>query len=267
MGYQHLIAKHWEKEKKIFDVNFSVLKKQIDAGAVHDIRVAIKKLRAFFELYTLLKKETEGDCSLNKTEELFDVLGKQSDIQICLELILLYEKENRCRFNELKKYLRSLLAKTQNWVRQSVQIYQEGELSKISVLLNKDSSLQDKKGLIQNIRNSINSQLTAIKADLKRPHKVRQNLKKVYYWVGLLPENASGEAIDIKQLHDIQDELGKWQDNEILLTRIRHFRKDYLPKSFEEASLVKMLEEKLKTKKEEIRKPALNKTKRLLKKI
>lgn len=266
MSDQHLIANHWEKEKKKFDVSLSGLKKQIDAEAVHNIRVAIKKFRAFLGLYILLKKEQEWNCSLNKTEELFDVFGKQRDIQICLELIRLYEKENNCRYNELKKYLKYLLTKIQSWVRQSVQVYQEEELSKISVLMNKDSNLQDKKKLIQNIQDIINSQLTAVKTDFKRPHKVRQNLKKVYYWIGLLPENTSGEVFDIKKLRHILDELGKWQDNEILLTRIRHFRKDYLPKSFEEASLVKMLEEKLKIKKEEIRKSALNKTKRWLKK-
>ena len=83
----------------------------------------------------------------------------------------------------------------------------------------------------------------------------------------MLPENYSGSFSIQTSCTILLDDLGNWQDNEILLTKVRHFRKDYLPKSFEETRSIKKLEEKVKTKKDAFRQSALGKTRRLLKKI
>lgn len=266
MNDQHLILNRWREEQKVFDTNLSVLRKQMKSVAMHDIRVATKKLRAFWKLYNLLKKETGWKHQLDKTEELFDVLGREQDIETCIELLSLYEKENDCRFDELRRFLTYQLKVAKGWVGKSIPVYRKRELLDISHVLKKDESLNDEKKLVQHIQDIINTHFLEIQDYFKRPHKVRQKLKSLYYWISTLPGDDSRGTPDAGKLHQIADELGEWHNQEILLTRVRHFRKDYLPKSFEEAATIKMLEEKLKTDKDKFRKSALNKIKRLLKK-
>ena len=155
MNDRRLIINHWKKEQKVVDTNLSVLKKRTDSAAIHDMRVAIKKLRAFLKLYSLLTKETDQGNPLNKTEELFAVLGKQRDIEICMELIPQYEKENDCQYNELMQYLKLLLKTTKRWVHQSIQEYQKKELTNVASLLKEDKSLVDEEMLIQNVQDIV----------------------------------------------------------------------------------------------------------------
>jgi hypothetical protein len=84
--------------------------------------------------------------------------------------------------------------------------------------------------LIPKAINAITNQLLGSRDYLKFPHQLRQHLKKIFYWVRMLP----GElpvAFHEKELHEITDDLGLWQDNEIFLARLRHLRKEYLPKT------------------------------------
>jgi CHAD domain-containing protein len=267
MSNEHLIATHWATEKKKFDVNLSIIQQQVETNAIHDIRVSIKKLRAFWELSTLLHKEPPGNYNLNKTEQLFDVLGKHRDIHISIELLLEDEKDTSCSYSELRQYLQLLLTRTQAWVTQSVNGYDGEELPRILIFFNNNNDFDDGKEMVQHIRNIINSRLAAMRDFFKQPHKVRQNLKAVYYWAALLPQGSHGETIDTKMLHHILDELGDWQDNEMFMARIKHFRRYCLPKSFGEASLIKALEKGLKPKGEELRKSALSKARRLIRRV
>jgi CHAD domain-containing protein len=263
---ENLILNHWEKEKTIVDNNLTMLKKHNDTTAVYAIRVAIKRLRAYVKLYMLLKKDTEAK-HLEETERLFSVLGKQRDIEISLSLVSGYEKENECRYDELKKHLKSLYKKTRTWTDHAADAYRKKELTKIGLLLKEDPELQDESALIQYIRNILDNEITEIKKHFRNPHKVRQNLKFLYYWINIFPQEKDKEDYEVKKLHDILQDLGKWQDNEMLVAKSKHFRKDYLPKSFEEPALLRTMEEKIAAANKKLSKSTLSKTRRWLKKV
>ena len=91
----------------------------------------------------------------------------------------------------------------------------------------------------------INTRLSSTKKHLRKPHQVRKNLKEVYYWIGLFPGNYALETWHQDALHSLLDDLGNWQDYEILLQRLKHFRKDYLPKAFEEYKLLIAFQDKI----------------------
>lgn len=265
MNEPNLIWKHWNAAQGAFDKNLSALRKHIEPDAIHDIRVAVKKLRAYWELFTQLKKQPPQKEQLHATEELFDTIGKQRDVEICLELIADYEKKENARFQELTLYFKQLLRKTRQWSGHAIQAYRKKELPVISSLLKINNNLPANSELITDISLLINHHLSEVKTLFKTPHRVRKSLKKIYYWALALPKDHSTELLDTEKLHDILDDLGKWQDNEILLTRAKHFRKVYLPASFEEGELIRLFEKKVKEKKEEYRKSAFGKTRKLLK--
>ena len=91
MNYQDILAMFWKKEQRVFYNNLAILKQYSQKEAVHDIRVSIKKLRAALELYVLLNEEPLWKYPLKKTETLFSILGKQRDIEICIEFLRAFE--------------------------------------------------------------------------------------------------------------------------------------------------------------------------------
>ena len=70
------ILLHWKRQQRAFLQNLAKLNQQQETKAIHDLRVAIKKLRAYLKLMTLLVNDIDKETSFEKTEQLFDVLGK-----------------------------------------------------------------------------------------------------------------------------------------------------------------------------------------------
>lgn len=267
MVVYNTILLHWKKFQKDFDKNLVQLQQRINKEAIHDIRVATKKLRALLDLYMLLKKEPEWKHLLIKTDNLFAVLGRYRDTEICLALTEVHEKDANCSYKELKHYLHLLLKTTQAWANQEIHRYHKNELAKIALLLKQDESLTDRNKFSHDLKAIIYHHLSETKKHFRQPHLVRKSLKDVYYWIPLLPDENTPDLWDQKGLHDILNDLGNWQDNEILDLRIKHFRKDFVPKTFEEYPLLKDFQNKIKNHKKTLLKAANSKARRWMKKV
>lgn len=266
MGYTVFIFTYWEKEQKLFNKNLAVLKKNTVKEAVHELRVAVKKLRAAHKLYLLITEKPLPEDPLKETEQLFSILGKQRDIEICLEIIDSSGKESNQKYPALKYYFRSLLSVAHKWTKMAVQQYKKKELEEIALLLKTETQVIAQEELKQKIAGIINTHLVNCKNYFKKPHKLRQYLKEIYYWINMIPDSLLPRAEYEKELHDVLDDFGNWQNLTVFEIKLKHFRKDYLPKTFPEYDSTKMLEATVKEKKETLLKVALNKTSSLLNK-
>jgi len=94
MDNSSFILLYWRKEQKEFKKNFEILRSRPDKNAVHDIRVSIKKLRACLKLYSLIGEKDKWQTLFTETKKLFSILGKERDIEVCIELISGYEQES-----------------------------------------------------------------------------------------------------------------------------------------------------------------------------
>ena len=260
------IFNYWEKEKKIFNKNLAVLKKHPRKKAVHDLRVAVKKFRAALELYFLISVKPSGDDHLKETEQLFSVLGKQRDIEICLEIIDDSEKETGQKYPALKHYLRTVLSVACTWTKKAVRPYKKKELEAVALLLKNETPVIEQEELKYKMAGIINTRLVHCSNYYKQPHQLRQNLKEVYYWITMIPESLLPHVEYEKELHDVLDDFGNWQNLSVFAIRLKHFRKDFLPKTHPEYHSIKMLEAASVEKKEILLQLALNKTTSLLKK-
>ena len=141
MNTGNLVSLNWEKELQVFKKNMSVLRKNHRKNALHDLRVAVKKLRAFLELGLLLSRDKEdartlqAETILNYTESLFTVSGRQRDLEICLEIVSSFKKETGHPFSELNSFFRSCLKKAGTWTRAGIQHFKITELHKAGRLL------------------------------------------------------------------------------------------------------------------------------------
>lgn len=266
MGNTDFIFTSWEKEQKIFYKNFAALKKHPGKKAVHILRVAVKKLRAALELYLLIPEKTLPDDPIPETEQLFSILGKQRDLEICLELIDIFEKETGIKYTELKYYFRTVLSVAHKWTKKAVLQYKRKELDEIALLLKTATQVNEPENLKNKIKGIINTHLSNCRKYYKKPHKLRQYLKEIYYWTKMIPASLLFPVEFEKELQQVLDDFGNWQNLTVFEIKLKHFRKDYLPKKFPEYVTTKIMEAGVKEKKEKLLIVALNKTGGLMKK-
>ena len=257
----------WKKEQREFNKNISVLKKHPAKKAVHDLRVAVKKLRAATELYYHVSEKPLPEDLLNETEKLFSILGKQRDVEICLEIIDKVQKETGKKYPQLKYYFRTILSVAQNWSKKAINNYKKKELDNLSIKIKDEMPVIEEDKLKNKIINIINTHLAGSTDLYKKPHKLRQQLKEIYYWIKMLPESIFNRYEYDKDLHQLLEDFGNWQNFIVFEIKLKHFRKDYLPKTFSEYESIKLLDADIKEKKERLLKDALYKTRILLKQV
>jgi len=266
MSYSNFILILWKKEQKVFNNNLAVLKQHPRKKAVHDLRVAVKKIRAALKLYLLISEKPWPEDPLKETEQLFSILGKQRDIEICLEIIDASEKETVKKYPELKYYFRTVLSVAHKWSKKAALQYHRKELNEIALLLKTETQVIEPEKLKLKIAGIIHTHLVNSRNYFKKPHRLRQCLKEIYYWIKMIPESLLFPFEYEKELHDVLDDFGNWQNLSVFEIKLRHFRKDYLPKTFPEYDSIKMLESGVNEKKEKLLNEALNKTSSLLRK-
>lgn len=267
MAENNFIFQHWKKEQQVFNENLAILKKHNEKDAVHDLRVAVKKLRATLELFVVLTSEPLWKYPLTETEKLFNISGKQRDIEMALEVLATLEKETAKKYSELKRHLQASLSVAIKWTNIAINEYKKKELPAIALLIKDEKSFHDQEEIKHKLLSLINDSLEKSKDYFKQPHKLRQYLKEIYYWIKMLPEGSEVINEYEKELHHVLDDLGHWQDLAMLEIKIKHFRKDYLPKTFPEYGLIKSLQETILAKEKELLKTALTKIRKMVSKL
>src|SRR5712671_130355 len=128
MGSTDFIYRGWEKERRLVSKTLAALKKDPDKETVHTLRVTVKKLKAAVKLHTLITKDPFLQDSLKETEQLFEILGKQRDTEIYLEIIDGLKKDTRKKVPELKNYFLLLLPVAYTRKNKAVRQYKKKEL-------------------------------------------------------------------------------------------------------------------------------------------
>lgn len=260
MTANNFLYQHWKKQQTVFHQHLAGLQQRLDATAIHDIRVATKKLRSYISFYAFLADDQQH--YFGKTEALFDVLGKLRNIEVSLELVSDYKKETGNHLKLFQQFLLQQLKPAKAWSNEAIHLYHKKELAKIALLLKQETSAFTDEQLVQQLQQLINRQSGEIKKILREPHRVRKQLKEIWYWISLLPGEEFREQYKHDELHDILETLGHWQDMGTLFSFCHHFRKDFLPGSFSESDSLKILEDGLLEKKKQLQHKAMNKVKK-----
>ena len=270
MDKTNTILFHWDKEQKNFDKNLSILKKKPGkAEAILKLRVTVKKFSAYLHLYRLLQQKNlslpGGDEQmLIKTSELYEIIGRHRDVEICIELIVKLKKEKDFSCSKFDEFLKTVLKMTRDWSHTAIHHYRNKELRQIKSILKQDKQLYNKEIVNKKIESIIKKELTVLPLSSGKPHQLRINLKSIHYAISLLRED---EKYQPQLLDEIIDDLGNWQNMEELERRLKHFRKDYLPESLNEYQTLKGLEPVIELKKKTIIRTVRSKTRRWLKAV
>ncbi len=98
MPDENPILIYWRSELEVFNKNLLSLQEHINEEAIHDLRVAIKKLRSCFKLYSALIEKKHKKKIPAGIDSIFSILGKHRNIEMSKKLLLLLGGKNTASF-------------------------------------------------------------------------------------------------------------------------------------------------------------------------
>jgi CHAD domain-containing protein len=252
MEGSNLILKNWLQQEKIFIDNLMLSRKRPTKISVHDLRVAVKKMRSYLRLKQQFTGE-EWKESFSKISALFKSFGRLRDYDMSLTLIRKLERKEHLSFIFFKEYLSVNRSLTRKWAKQNAISFEEHEPEnfneRFELLIGTNEEVCEK--IVQLSALKIKKVRSQAKHFHKNAHEIRKQLKDVYYWLKICPKVLAESFINMKVLDRVLNYLGNFQDHFILKKKIRQYMKD-LPKRNEEKEMLKSFDKKLETAQKEI---------------
>ena len=224
MNEENLILKNWSQQKKVFIDNLIISRKRPTKDSVHDLRVAVKKMRSYLRLNEAFTKE-EWQDSFFGIKELFKSFGRLRDFDMSLELCRKQERKWQLSLPAFKEYLCVNRSLTRRWAKQAA-----GKFNEQQSIFNFQFDFFDGLSVPETSAKIIAIAAEKIKKTkrlkkhfYKNAHEIRKQLKDVLYWVKICPKELLENSVDVKHLESTLKYLGTWQDQYIFRTKIRKY--------------------------------------------
>ncbi|WP_276501736.1 CHAD domain-containing protein [Terrimonas pollutisoli] len=255
MSASLFIVRQWKKQVQVFQQNLALVKKQKQTEAVHDLRVAVKKMRSYLKLLNIARQDNYS-LAFDGTEKLFSVMGKYRDIEMGLDLLGRFEKENNTSYKVFSDYLAIALLQQGKWLQAAMLEYDENELTGLTYQLEQDLKDADREELMHKFKIVIEKEFKKAGRHINHfnrdTHQIRKIFKDIFYWVEIAPAGVLMNTDQVKKIKKILNNLGDWQDHEMLHQKIKHFRKDFVPDAKDEYQALKELESNIQGQKEKL---------------
>ncbi|MCB9024422.1 MAG: CHAD domain-containing protein [Lentimicrobiaceae bacterium] len=211
------------KHHQAFISNYALTINSFDSDAIHDLRVAIKRMRA---VYVLLEKIFPEKFAAKEAEgalhELFRLSGRMRDAQVQQKLTATYEQKLNCSFTEYQHYLKIQERKA---IRKFLK-YLEGYEAETDMALKMEAfktlmGLTDDETIRLNIINHVDELMHITKSMIDNQdkdenlHEIRRKLKECHYLLAVLKKNDPALPTlekTLKTLDTTNNLLGEWHD-------------------------------------------------------
>jgi CHAD domain-containing protein len=228
----------YERRARYFVDRFAAASRSPSTGAIHDMRVGLKRLRTFFNLVGSIDANFRTEEAFAPARKLFRAAGRVRNLQILgsktreaaaaasLELSEFYNWLKEDELREIRRFgrvcdrfRRDFFASAWTTIEKSFEGLAPAQLRK-----NVEARLLD---LIREIKAE-----RFVRRDVRRLHFLRIRTKEARYTLEILQEcgltGDDGDRLN-ERLRDIHQSLGRWHDEEIVLESLREFRKSRVP--------------------------------------
>jgi CHAD domain-containing protein len=268
MPDENPIMLYWRSEVQVFTKNLLSLKEQMNEEAIHDLRVAVKKLRSCFKMYSGLIKKRHKKELLAGIDGLFSILGKHRNIEMSKKLLTSLGGKNTALLNPILVYLQLLQDQAGEYGRSSIQKFEAKELEAMTTGMETGFEGLSNEEILPKATEMVDASLKKVENDLKhfkeRSHQVRKQLKDTFYQSKMLHDKSLLTKPQLKILDTILDHLGSVQDYEVLISNLKTFRKTILTSKMKEFVMIKRIEARAKKKKEGLLDQAYDSTEELI---
>jgi CHAD domain-containing protein len=251
----NFIVRYWDAQHHILINNLILVRQKPSKKVIHDLRVAVKKIRSVLRLTEHIATLPWKD-SFRNTKILFNTLGRYRDIEMCLSLFSKYNLLKEPAPAAFKKYLKATLSLCRGRIKKAVADYDETELTGLTALVHSallvftDQELRDK---IKEQAENLFKESKQLAGDFKKnSHEIRKLLKDVYYWLTACPDNRFFDPAGMKAFEEMLDNLGQSQDHSVFQKKLRYFRKEFLVKETGEYTVTKNLEQIITCRRDEL---------------
>jgi CHAD domain-containing protein len=231
MEENNLILKNGSQQKNVFVENLIISRKRPTKDSVHDLRVAVKKLRSYLRLNESFTKE-EWRGSFSEIKSVFKSFGRLRDFDMSLELARRSERKWQISLLAFKQYLTINRSLTRRWAKEAANKFNEQQ-----PIFDFHFSFFNSALVTDTSKKIINLSIVKIKKVKrlqkhfhKNAHEIRKQLKDVLYWIKICPKEFAESFIDIKHLDSSLKFLGGWQDQFIFKRKIRQYAKSLASK-------------------------------------
>lgn len=245
MNATHLLLPHWQREAQIFHQKMSLVARRLHHGAIHDARVAMKKLRSYARLSDKVMR-TSLRAALLPFATLYLTCGACRDAYNAIRLLETFSHRLERRFPLFEAYLKISLQAHARYLRKVFTILPISESD--WQLLSQPQGLSERVSL-QALR-AMQDETQALWESVEMPasdrnaealHDLRKALKQLFYWLEVVPASDSFAFHDFKALRTLNSLFGKWQDLHQLERRVQLFRQEFLGKGTSERRDLKLL--------------------------
>ncbi|MFZ2898797.1 MAG: CHAD domain-containing protein [Saprospiraceae bacterium] len=215
------------------EVHFAFMEVQQDArkGTIHGLRVSLKRLRAFLQMWDQIDPYFRGKNVINQLKPLFKEAGQLRDLQI--ESALLIQQEETLQIgHQTSDQVKIRIAEQKRSFDEFQQAFSLAGIREICLLTRSHIANMSLINLRRGIRRYFHDMLEEIATlsqkgltSRKYLHKLRKRVKEAYYNIiaieTAIPQLALPDGL-LQPLETLQSQLGAWHDHHITMTESKN---------------------------------------------
>ena len=245
----NLVLHSWQEQEINFIENLSICRKRPTRDGVHDLRVAIKRMRSYLRLKEIIDRQetaaTGWKESFHPVSILFKSLGMLRDFDMSLVLLREFQKKEQKNLSAFQNFLSVNRTLARRWAREAAAGFNEVDIYRLKELFYQTLEEYSDEMLFEKVKSTTENKFRKVNklaANFKKnTHAIRKELKDVFYWLKIFPAEMTESFVHIKPLDKTLENLGSWQDQFIFREKLKHFKKEFTAKAKTEAADLKLL--------------------------
>lgn len=231
------IVSYFQTQQALIDANLQLAKGTHDIEALHDLRVAVKRLKALYQIVEILSEGIfEYRAHFEDIRKLFKTVGSLRDIQVQSQLFAsfvtdLEESEIIGFYQYLQKRHDKASKKLDKALYRFNPEVMNESLKDVSFLLDQKSEERGKDLVVKYLKKRLKqiTKLNRVKHDERKIHLMRTRLKQLMYAMELMKMIAPDQELmqNGNNVKKAGTSLGLWHDHIVLADELQQFIKNY----------------------------------------
>jgi len=218
-----------ETQLQLFKGHLMVTKASKDEEAIHQMRVAIKRIRTIQKLKKKIDFPVRIPDTINEAiKVVFQTTGRLRDLQIQTGLLLHYQKEIKSPFKELENYLTQLGNELDELISKTTREIDLSAVEELPGLPESDYQIDIEKESLTFLDKKMSkiNHLIILISNEEQVHELRKQVKQLFFILQFLSEKMSDSLLfgyDLKALKRLSDALGFWNDRDFFRQMVLKF--------------------------------------------
>lgn len=233
---------YYRSQQEKIGRNYSLAVKFHDEDGIHDMRVEIKRLRAFFHLVEGINPNFQAKPNLKKIQKLFKSAGRVRDIHVQQELVRKWMAKLNLELSEYYNFLKQKEMEMRQTFSASNKKYDMGIFERNWTIISRCLALLPpdyiKNKTKQRMKNALNDVIKYKNKDSfveEEYHDIRIKSKETRYTLEIyqkcIPHRQPLNLLN-DSLRSLHQALGKWHDDDVGLQFLRSFQKEFPDQTF-----------------------------------